>query len=108
MNAKITQPNFPAGTSQNVCVLIPFDTLELSVALNNYNGLSPSCNREDVRLYDRKTKEDVTYMLLDAINGSKHRKCQTVYIADGYKLSLLLNKIKDMDKKRNKLIVVQV
>ena len=89
MKAKITTPSIPEGTRQNICIRIPFDKIELSISLdNNCDGKSEWLTRNDFRVYDKKTSEDLTEKVLGE---------SSVHADSGIRIAIIIMKVADYD-----------
>jgi len=85
--------NHTQGTRIGLCIVIPFDKLELSIAIDNGPaGVSAWCNREDCRVYVQASGQDITKKVLGQEANSAY---------DGYDLMKIMDLVKRAEAKMN-------
>ena len=78
-------PSTPSGSnypSEHVCIKIPFETLELSIAVDNNGGGRDYCFRENIKVFANKSEENLTEQLFG--KDDKHA-------SDGYDFLVILS-----------------
>lgn len=92
MKASIISPVLGDTKLLAVCVVIPFETVEVSIALNN--GVTNTSNdakwlnKNDVRIFEKGTDKDLTVEIL----GSESN-----HTFDGEDLTLIVNKVNEYE-----------
>ncbi len=93
MKATIISPQLSDTKPLAVCVVIPFDTIELSIALNsgvtNITKDAKWLNKNDVRVFEKNTDKDITLEVLGSNDNHTY---------DGQDLTLIMNKVTEYQK----------
>ncbi len=91
MKATIVSPAQEKGTMIGICVVIPFKTVELSIAMDNGIGqnLSRWCSREDIRVFHKENNTELTNTVLGGNN---------IHAFDGMELMEIMQKVMDYEK----------
>ncbi len=91
MKATIVSPAQEQGVTLSICVVIPFKTVELSIAMDNGVGknLSRWCSREDIRVFHKENSTDLTITVLGGNN---------IHAFDGMELMEIMQKVADYEK----------
>lgn len=91
MKSKIVSPAQEEGKNIAICVVIPFKTVELSIAMDNGVGknLSDWCNREDIRVFHKESDADLTVTVLGGHN---------IHAFDGMELMEIMQKVMEYEK----------
>lgn len=93
MKATIISPVLSDTKPLAICVVIPFDTVEVSIALNsgvtNITDGARWLNKNDVRIFEKNTDKDLTVEIL----GSESN-----HTFDGEDLTLIMNKVNEYQK----------
>ena len=93
MKATIISPVLSDTKPLAVCVVIPFDTIELSIALNsgvtNITNGAKWLNKNDVRVFEKNTDKDITSEVLGSDDNHTY---------DGQDLTLIMNKVTEYQK----------
>lgn len=94
MIAHLLEPCLSGKTPISINVIIPFETLDLSIVLDNSNGGRKVCFRDDIRIYCRKSEGRVD--LTNEILGVSAQ-----YGTDTLKFIEIINKVAKADLVRN-------
>jgi len=95
MKATIISPVLSDTKPLAICVVIPFETVEVSIALNN--GVTSTSNdakwlhKNDVRIFEKNTDKDLTVEIL----GSESN-----HTFDGEDLTLITKKVTDYEQSK--------
>jgi hypothetical protein len=95
MKATIISPLLSDTKPLAICVVIPFETVEVSIALNNgvtsTNNDAKWLHKNDVRIFEKNTDKDLTVEVL----GSESN-----HTFDGEDLTLIVNKVTQYEKSK--------
>lgn len=95
MKATIISPVLSETKPLAVCVVIPFETVEVSIALNNgvtsTNNDAKWLHKNDVRIFEKNTDKDLTVEIL----GSESN-----HTFDGEDLTVIINKVAYYEKSK--------
>lgn len=95
MKATIISPVLSDTKPLAICVVIPFETVEVSIALNNgvtsTNNDAKWLHKNDVRIFEKNTDKDLTVEIL----GSESN-----HTFDGEDLTLITKKVNDYEQSK--------